>query len=391
MKKLLFFIFIISFFQIQTSFSQEIVAGSPNDFMIVRHYICKGSNRQIGSTLANIARNLQVAIKVNPDTMRTRLSYGYFRNNYNILYERMMGVADVYGIKMNDYSKNVSSLEFFPSSFNCSVVFYPKNATENQHNIFSRNMDMPLDMMNNGAHVDSRPMVFELYPDQGYPSICIFTNELLGGVVEGMNSQGLTVAVLGDETSHYMEHPAEPSFEVGFNELQCMRYILDECKNVEEAKESLLSMKHYYEYYPLHYIIADSQGKSFVFEFSRHRNQMRIVDGTGIQYVTNHVISNKDSSDATVESLERYNILKSTITSKKPYTIDEIKHISSLVSPWMPDYKPQWPTSRTLWHSIYDLNNKTVSVKFYLGETKDPTNDKIITKYSDYVTFSFKY
>jgi len=38
-------------------FRKEIVAGSQHDFMIVRHYICQGTNRQIGNTLAKIAKN----------------------------------------------------------------------------------------------------------------------------------------------------------------------------------------------------------------------------------------------------------------------------------------------------------------------------------------------
>ncbi len=180
----------------------------------------------------------------------------------------------------------------------------------------------------------------------------------------------------------------EPSVEAGLNEFQVMRYLLDNCKNVDEARESVLWLRQYYQQFSLHYLIADRGGKSFAFEFSRHRNQSHIVDGDGIQCITNHLLSNPDLSDAPQESIERLNILKSLTLARKAFSIDEIKEIQSKVTPWMPDYRPRWPTSRTLWHSLYDLDSKSMKVKFYLGEMKDPKDEnRVVTKYSDYVEF----
>lgn len=73
-------------------------------------------------------------------------------------------------------------------------------------------------------------------------------------------------------------------------------------------------------------------------------------------------------------------------SGNKRYTLDEIKNINSQVSPMMPDNHPVYAPSRTLWHSIYDLDSKSLSVKFYLGESKDPNDEnKITTKYTEYI------
>jgi len=91
-------------------------------------------------------------------------------------------------------------------------------------------------------------------------------------------SEGLAVAILAEEES-VNKVGREPGDEVGLHELMGMRYLLDNCKNVEEAKETLLSLKHYYSFIPCHYIIGDRSGKYFIFEFSPSRNRSYIIDG----------------------------------------------------------------------------------------------------------------
>jgi predicted choloylglycine hydrolase len=207
----------------------------------------------------------------------------------------------------------------------------------------------------------------------------------LCGVFDGINSQGLSVAVLGDGIYNDGSQP-EPANGIGLHELQIMRYLLDNCKNVNEAKEALLYLKQYYSYAPLHYIIADNEGHSFLFEFSRVRNRSAIIDGAGIQCMTNHLISGQQPGKTPEESKRRLALLDSLTSIKSRYSLDDIKEINSHVSPLMPDNHPVYPPSRTLWHSIYDLNSKSLSIKFYMGETKDAKDEsKIIVKYSDYI------
>ncbi len=377
----------------QTFFEEKIIAGSENDFMIVRYIKIKGTNKEIGEKIGQLAKQLKQEINSSSNHLRNKLQVKFMEFNYPIHYKRMMGVAEEYGTSLKDYSRDFSGIPYLPSRGGCSVVFYPASHTENNHNIVSRNQDFPVDysflQARKELHICSRPTVFEIYPDTGYSAIYICAMDLLGGVIDGMNSEGLSVAVLGESDGVKGFQP-EPSSEVGLDEFLILRYLLDNCKNVEEAKECLLSVKQYYHFAPMHYMIADKEGHSFIFEFSRHRNQSRIIDGKGIQCVTNHLVSDPDTINISHESLERLNILNSLTQSKEKFSIDDLKKINSRVSPWMPDYRPAWPTSRTLWHSLYDLNSKTLTVKFYLGEQKDPKDsDRIITRYSDYIGFKF--
>ena len=88
--------------------------------------------------------------------------------------------------------------------------------------------------------VMSRPYIFEMYPDQGYASLSICAFDLLGGVLDGISSEGLAVAILADDET-LLHHDREPFAGVGLHELMCMLYVLDTCKDIEEAKEALLA------------------------------------------------------------------------------------------------------------------------------------------------------
>src|SRR4029077_5635545 len=113
----------------------------------------------------------------------------------------------------------------------------------------------------------ARPYVIEMYPDRGYPSIALYSYDLLSGVLDGINSEGLTVALLADDelATKFRLEPAGPG-AVGLGGLQTLRLLLDTCANVQEAKETLLLTKQYYEFIQVHYLIADRQGQSFVWE-----------------------------------------------------------------------------------------------------------------------------
>lgn len=393
MKKSLLVTLLLTF--LQFSYGQEIlqenlITGSKDDFMIARHYKIKGTNREIGKSIAQIAKKMDMKPLSNTDTLKIKLKYSYLKQNYPIHFQRMLGVAEVYGIDINDYSKDLSIIEYIPHKINCSVVFYPGDNTENNHDLLSRNFDFSLGNIklqkcrDKELPICSRPVVFEIYPDSGYASLYITAFDLLGGAIDGINSQGLSVAVL-TEGLVYDGYKLEASNEVGLYELLIMRYLLDNCKNVKEAKEALLFLKQYYLSMPLHYIIADSQGESFVFEFSRQRNQSFLIDGNSIQCVTTHLLSNGSSSNK--GSVKNLNRLYSMTSTKDKFSVDEIKEINAKISPTM-TYHPFYVPSRTLWYALYDLDARSVSVKFYLGEERDPQHsDKINIRYSQYFTF----
>jgi predicted choloylglycine hydrolase len=376
-------------------YKETVIAGGPDKFVTVRHVVLKGSNFEIGKKIGEFAKRNGTTITLSDDHILNRAKRKYIAQNYPIYYERMMGVAESFGLNIADDSYDFTGLwqpQWTPPG--CSVIFYPAKHTENGHNILSRNYDFITGDMTGRKPpkgqlaLMSRPILLELHPDEGYSSLSLCVAEYLGGVLDGINSEGLAVSILAEEESGG-KVGREPGDEVGMHELMGMRYLLDNCKNVEEAKEALLSLKHYYAVIPCHYIIGDRSGKSFIFEFSSARNRSHIIDGDGPQCVTNHLVSLHQNVDEFPEtglnwSLRRYKVLDKMIKAKKTFTLEEIATINSQVA--IPPNAPPDPTmalGRTLWYAQYDLDNLTLTVKFYLSEKPDPENEKkVILEYS---------
>ncbi len=387
----------------EVEFKETVIAGGPEKFAEVRYVILKGSNFEIGKKIGELAKKDGTIITPSANHIMNRAKREYMAKNYPILYERMKGVAAAYGLNFFDDSCDFSGLsqkQMAPPG--CSVAFYPASSTENGHSILSRNYDFitgditgrkprqgQLAMM-------ARPILFEIHPDKGYSSLSLCAFEYLGGVLDGINSEGLVVSILAEEESGN-KVGREPGDEAGMHELMGMRYLLDNCKNVEEAKEALLSLKHYYSFIPCHYIVGDRSGKSFIFEFSPTRNRSYVIDGDGPQCVTNHLVFHHQKIEEFQEtglnwSMRRYKMLEESIRAKKKFTIEEITAINESVAiPPNAPGNPQAAPGRTLWYAQYDLENLTLTVKFYLGEIPDPVNEKrVILEYSPLMTYELR-
>lgn len=384
-------------------YKERVIAGGPDKFAELRHIVLKGSNFDIGKKIGEIAIKDGTLLTPSDDHIMNRAKREYMAKNYPILHERMRGLAAAYGLDFLDDSYDFSGLfqkQMTPPG--CSVTFYPASNTENGHNILSRNYDFITGDITGRkpqkGHLAmmARPILFEIHPDQGYSSLSLCVAEYLGGVLDGINSEGLVVAIAAEEESG-QKVGREPSNEVGLHELMSMRYLLDNCKNVEEAKEALLSLKHYYSFIPCHYIIGDRSGKSFIFEFSPTRNRSYVIDGDGPQCVTNHLVFLHQKIEEFPEtglnwSMRRYKMLDEVLSAKKKFTIQEIAAINNSVAiPPNAPSNPQAAPGRTLWYAQYDLENLTLTVKFYLGEKPDPENkSRAILEYSSSKMYELK-
>lgn len=374
----------------------RIVAGGEKTFLSARHVVLKGSNFEIGQMIAQIGKQYGVQPFQSRDSVMTRLRREYFAKSYPILYDRAKGVASAFGTSIDDNRYDFFGVsQGFTARPGCSVVFYPPQYTENGHGILSRNYDFHVGTIQGTWPDDkliavmSRPHIFELYPNEGYASLSICAFDLMGGVLDGINSEGLAVAILADDESPD-KVGLESSYEVGFSELLSMRYLLDNCRNVDEAKEALLSLKHFYGFIPCHYIVSDRQGKSFIFEFSPQRNKTIITDGQGPQCVTNHLVAYHQSADSLPagDSFQRYRSLYDATRDRPRFSLREIESINEgvAVSP-NASKKSGRPPLRTLWYTMYDTERRGLRVKFYLGEGQDHPRDtsEVKLEYSDYV------
>ncbi len=393
---------------------ETIVAGSPADFMEVTHVVLRGTNREIGRRVAETARD-QFGIEPiqGQDAAVQQASRHYMREHYPIHYQRMLGVADAYGLSVDDDRYDFSRLAFLFAFPGCSVAYIPPDRTQDGHSFLSRNYDFSIGTSSEMAGlppqpgelpINSRPYVFETYPDEGYASVTLCVYDLLAGCIDGINSEGLTVALLADDESPTV-YPAQPTLRlgVGLHETQILRFLLDTCANVDEAKQALLLTKQYRHVIPAHHIIADRFGNSFVWESSPLYSREYITSGDGdIQVVTNHMLYEgakplPDPSNDPGWTYNRLKLLSDAISNghngNQGISAGNLKEANACVS-FSPalaraitgqdvEHSPGYrDLGRTIWHSLYDIDDRRVEVRFYLGDSEDGLN-----RYSDYKEF----
>ncbi|SES88549.1 Acyl-coenzyme A:6-aminopenicillanic acid acyl-transferase [Natronincola peptidivorans] len=379
-------------------FHERVILSSPEDSLEVRHLVLKGSNYEIGKKLGEIAKEVHgIEKKPSEDLLQTRCQRIYLEKNYPIYLERMKGTAATYNKDLSKDAVDFSLLGELALDTGCSAVYYPPNSTASGHGIISRNLDF---YMPSKTPAFSKPYIVEMYPDEGYPSITILSFQLLGEALEGINSEGLTVIHLADDESA-VNHSIEPTFSnaVGINELKSVQLLLDTCATVEEAKEVLLTNKHFYIFQPIHLLIADRFGNSFVWEYSHAHNKEYIVDRKEDtpQIVTNFLLHRYEAIEVIPKTSEdkicpynRYRVLHDAIEDcTEKFTIDFTKKTNALVFVEETSYMhpPEIPV-RTLLHNIYDIDDRSIEISFYL---RDGANHRYGTSIrTPYYEFSIK-
>jgi hypothetical protein len=387
----------------------RVIAGGPKDFMEVRHVILKGSNEDIGRALASLARErYQTKPLPSSDRLRTRVQRRYIQQHFPILFERMRGVAAAFGQRLDDDSQNFSGLAYLARlRFGCSVVYYPPGTTATGTGIVSRNYDFTTGTLMGTRPppgelaATARPYLVEMHPERGFASLALYSYDLLSGVLDGINSEGLTVSLLADDEL-MQKFPMEPAGQdaVGLGVLQTLRLLLDTCADVDEAKQVLLMTKQYYEFIPVHYLIADRHGKAFVWEYSHTRNREHIIENPGKPLITTnfslhrHLEGKGPPSAAKAKAVcARYCTLAERLAGQSgKLTAESIKETHRLVDAVRPAPKASpRAAGRTLWHALYFPEERKVQVSFYLRDEADPDRPgQVRVVRSPYLEFTLK-
>lgn len=408
--------------------------GGQGDFVTVRHLTLRGTNREIGRKLTELVaqRYGKCASDFEADPLFAMARRTYLQRNYPIQWERACGAADEFGLDPDDDRYDVTALmynvDLATVTPGCSVVYYPPSCMVHGGGFLSRNYDFSIGTINEVMHtplpvgdtrlrvpVMAEPYVMEWYPqDGGYSSLAIHAFDILSGTLDGINSTGLVVSILADEEAigqlgaGLEVHPGSPR-ATGLHELQVMRLLLDTCATAGEAKEQLLTIKQYYAFVPCHYIVADRAGNSFIYENSTGRNVQHVIDGNDQpQIVTNFQVHKHPTLDQMPKgglSLEtnafwRYRTLADRIDGRKgAFTTEDLKINNASVNiSRMLDVMRSDPGSlsiaanlqaRTLWHSLYDQDHRTVETSFYLGEETWPDGTRHERR-SDYIAFGLR-
>ena len=198
------------------------------------------------------------------------------------------------------------------------------------------------------------------------------------GAMDGVNEAGLAVALLADNESPNPEPTGGP--QVGLAEQQIVRYLLDTCATVEEAKEALLMAKQYYFFVPCHFVVAERSGRSFVWEHSAGHNREAIVEAdrfTGGRTVcTNHLLHTRhDLTDLPAEdgalgtaafTYSRWKALHASTSAGAIVDRDDIRDTFRSVA-----FAAPIEGARTFWHALYDVEDRSMEVSFYLHDLGD--------------------
>jgi Acyl-coenzyme A:6-aminopenicillanic acid acyl-transferase/Leucine Rich repeat len=391
----------------RADFSQQerVIAGSPRDALEVRHLVLKGTNEEIGRALARLAQErYQVRPRPSQDPVRTRAQRRYFEKHFPILHERMRGVAAAFGHRPDDDAWDHSGLDFTDLRAGCSVVHLPPRLTATGAGVVSRDYDYSTGSLTFGPlppgklHPTARPYLLELHPDRGYASLAMVSYDLLNGVLDGMNSEGLTVALALDDEL-FSKYPLEPTLEsaVGLGVVQTLRLLLDTCATADEAKEALLQTKQYYEFVPVHYLIADRFGRAFVWEYSHAHNKEFIIENPDRPLVMTNFSLNRrldkgrpPSAERAKDVCRRYCLLTEQLAATAaPVSEDFLKRVHKQVDAELPpSADTSRPPVRTLWHALYHPDRRGVQISFYLrDEAVSGQPDKVKVVRSDYLEF----
>jgi hypothetical protein len=378
--------------------SIEVVAGGgPADFLTVRHLRASGTNREIGRALAAAASEAHGdlvrprPVTAGNDRIVQRARRRWFEQHYGAFSERMRGIADVFGVPAHSDAWDCGWLATYDGTPGCSTAFYPATGTKEGHGLLSRNFDFPDFTFGQlfGGDVDAParpgerplaadPWIVELHPDDGYASIAIGIMDVMGAM-DGVNEAGLAVALMADNESPGQEPTGTP--QVGLAEQQIVRYLLDTCATVDDAKQALLLAKQYYRFVPCHYLVADRSGRAFVWEYAPGHNQEHIVDNdtdgtagaSGRLVCTNHLLHRwptgsrlpvDTGADGTAAlTYSRWTRLTDLIGAGAVVDRDDIRAQFRAVR-----FEAPVEHARTFWHGIYDVDEPSVELSFFLRD-----------------------
>ena len=348
-----------------------ICGGKPDQYLTVRHAVMKGSQFEIGQWMVELAKKYFAHTNFpSEDPLTIELQRGFMREHWLAHYERMRGAAHAAGQTFEDNGTNFTRLYCDYGSPGCSNVYFPCNKTIDGHAYLSRNFDFAI----SDEPVSSRqPFLLESYPDVGIPSLFICLYDLLGAALDGMNAEGLGVALLMDYETNFKNNVTEPLLDggIGLAPLNIVRFLLETCSTADDAKKALLTTQQHLPDGSLHYIIGDRHGNGFVWEgyaFERAADKITERKEEALA-VTNHLLGPAEtlSTDDVKESQYRLDRLQTEIVRHGgPFTRDDIRRINQCVSASViaKDAVP----ARTLWYSLYDLEDLTLDIDFYVKD-----------------------
>jgi hypothetical protein len=373
----------------------EVIAGGPDEFMLVRRLVLAGTQVAIGRVLAEEARRTYDWSPVPADPLMAAARRRWFERNWPQHHDRLRGVAEALDLDLDADQYHFDGLTGVPNGSACSTVYYPPSISRDGRGRLARNYDFfassrsamyamlsgqPLE--DDEAPMASRPYVLSSSPDDG-PATTVLTMNELDGCMEGVNEHGLAVAFnLADAENTTV--PVEAGPQVGLSSVQLPRFLLDTCRSVEDAKAALLDAKQYDLGVPLHYLVADASGAAFVWERGPGGDEHIVETDGGALCLTNHLLHRHpdpttlpDDNEESMLTYQRYR----TLTDRVRVPMDGAELRTALDAVRFDNATIQDYPIRTLWRTVLDPADHTMAVQFFLGE------NALETRYSQELVF----
>ncbi|MEV7005783.1 C45 family autoproteolytic acyltransferase/hydolase [Streptosporangium sp. NPDC051022] len=366
----------------------DVVAGGPEDFMIVRHLTVEGGQREIGRALAEEAGAVSGwRPPAAPDAGVNAARMAWFARNWPQHHARLGGIAEAFGA--DPVKTRLDGLPGLPGGSGCSVVWCPAPSGTDGHARVGRNYDffiLSADQLfrvmagqdpvaSDEPPMASRPYVITTVPDDGPASTVITMNEF-DGCMEGVNEAGLSVALLIAD-AEAAQAPSAAGPRVGLNEVQLPRFLLDTCENAGQAERALREAEQYTLGVDCHYLVADPSGRAFVWERGPDGAQYVVDAGQGPMCVTNHLLHRHPDVFALPEdnkhSFKTYGRARALAERTHAGAVsgrglrDALDAVAFDTANGVEGDEP-W---RTLWRSVFDLDGRTMATRFYLGDGRD--------------------
>ncbi|MHA2297258.1 MAG: C45 family autoproteolytic acyltransferase/hydrolase [Candidatus Hodarchaeales archaeon] len=268
--------------------------------------------------------------------------------------DEIQGFADSLGV----LPEKLAVYDFpYSTQNNCSQLVLLPSVTEDKHLYVVRSYDWKHDEEDNRL---CTTRVKGKFSHVGFST-------LLFGRMEGLNSRGLCASMTGGGA---WSTPVKN--KKAFDFWIAIRSILENCRTVNEAIDSLLEM-------PVktstNYAFADKSGRAALVEGNDSQYAVKEIDvGSSNQYLfsTNHYTMpemkhyNKFNNPWLIKnSKTRYATIKTTLKEKVPrMTKEALKELLSKETPdglcahWQSDY------FGTLWSEIFDVTNMEVDICF---------------------------
>jgi hypothetical protein len=94
---------------------ERIICGGENDYATVRHLVLKGSQKDIGRHLAMIAKERYGSrFQPSANALEASVQMEYLRLNWPMMYSRIEGAAEVYGVDIEANELFLQSLLYSP-------------------------------------------------------------------------------------------------------------------------------------------------------------------------------------------------------------------------------------------------------------------------------------